>query len=714
MVQKEIRKKTKIYGAVAVLSAIVLVSMIYAFGSTSTILPSGQNPSGPGGTSTVGNLPNQILSGMKTFSSIDELRNYINNTSQQSYYFAGGPLDSQFFGSTTSISAPSYSLGVTQNLPSAAGTSSKAADSYSTTNVQVAGVDEPDTVKTDGQYIYTVSTSQNPGYYFGGYNLQTSNAIYIISANPQNPQIISKISLGNDTEPAGLFLSQDSSKLVVLASKYQVYAYANEPIPLYSTRLGVAMLGPYQSDVYTYINVYDISNKANPVLARNFTVTGSYFDSRMIDNYVYAVVSQPAIVYNNTVNLPAIYNGKNEYGLAPTSIYYTDMVQPSYYTFTSFFGMNILDNSQQPTNMTIMMGGASTMYVSTNNMYVTYPTWTSGGEYTSIYRVSINASQLTFEAQGNVTGYTINQYSMDEYNGYFRIATNFQNTTISKTFSSFQPKQMNNIYVLNSDLTTIGKLEGVAQNENLYAARFMGNRCFLVTFKQTDPFFVIDLINPVAPKVAGELKIPGYSSYLHPYDENHVIGLGSESQINSGWESTNVKLSLFDVTDINNPSEIANYMVQGNYTSSIALNDPKAFLFDLQKQLLVIPVSINNYYYYVNNSGSATSGSQTIQPPAPEVSPGAIISTTDSWQGAYVFNVNLNGGFTLKGTVTHLDPASLNSQGYLKDSSTYWNTQNNWITRSLYIGNTLYTMSNAQVKLNSLTDMTQIAQINLT
>jgi uncharacterized secreted protein with C-terminal beta-propeller domain len=555
MVQKEVRKKTKIYGTVAVLSAIILVSLIYAFGASPTIFPPNQTPS---------------VSGMKAFSSLQELKNYINNTSQQSTSFAGGPLDSQFFGEPAPVPAPasiSPSTGNSLNSPSVY--SAQSGESYSTTNVQVAGVDEADTVKTDGQYIYTVTTTQNTGYYFGGYNPQTSNAVYIINADPQNPQVISKISLGNDTEPAGLFLSSDGNKLVVIASKYQTYAYDNAPVPMLSSG-GVAMpmLSLYQADVYTYINVYDVSNKADPVLTRNFTVSGSYFDSRMIGNYVYVVVSQPAMDYNNSVTLPAIYNGDNECDISPTSVYYADMVAPSYYTFTSFFGINISDDTQQPTNMTVMMGGTSTMYVSQNNMYVTYPTWTDSGEFTSIYSVGINGTQLTFEAQGNVPGYVINQYSMDEYNGYFRVATNWQGNT-----------EMNNVYVLNSSLDIVGKLEGLAENEDLYAARFMGNTCYLVTFKQTDPFFVIDLSNPEAPKVAGELNIPGYSSYLQPYDANHVIGLGVENDT--------LKLSLFDVTDINNPTEIASYTVEANYSTSSALTDPKAFLFDLQKQLLV-------------------------------------------------------------------------------------------------------------------------------
>src|SRR5208337_3268631 len=217
-----------------------------------------------------------------------------------------------------------------------------------------------------------------------------------------------------------------------------------------------------------------------------------------------------------------------------------------------------------------------------------------------------NGTQLTFEAQGSVPGYTLNQYSMDEYNGYFRVATNWwQGNT-----------EINNIYVLDSNLSIVGKLEGLAPNENLYAARFINDTCYLVTSNQTDPFFVIDLSNPEAPKVAGELQIPGSSSYLQPYDANHVIGLGLENDT--------VKLSLFDVTDISNPTEIASYSVEGNYSSSTALNDPKAFLFDLQKQLLVIPVSINNYYI---NTGNNTSSSQAIPPLSPGISSGVIISS---------------------------------------------------------------------------------------
>ena len=457
------------------------------------------------------------------------------------------------------------------------------------------------------------------------------------------------------------------------------------------------MLAPYHADVYTFINVYDVTNKANPVLDRNFTVSGSYFNSRMIGNYVYAVVSQPAAVYNNDVILPTVYNGNAETNVPPSSIYYADMVEPSYFTYTSFFGINVLDDASQPTNMTVMMGGASTMYVSTNNMYVTYPTWTEGGQYTDIYRVSVNGAELKFEAQGSVPGYTINQYSMDENSGYFRIATNWQGETTS-SINKQRSAKINNVYVLDSNLTTVGKLEGLAEGENLHSVRFMGDKVYLVTFKKTDPLFVIDLSQPETPKVLGALHISGYSDYLHPYNENHLIGVGKETaESNMGdfaWYQ-GIKLALFDVSDVNSPTQLSKYIIGDRGTDSLALSDPKAFLFNKEKGLLVIPVSLA---LVDNSSGQAGDSSY-----------GHTV-----WQGAYVFSVSLNDGFVLKGTVTHIDSSLLNSQGYLKNPFSYYNNQNSEITRSIYIGNTLYTFSNSEVRLHSLTDMTQLATINLT
>ena len=675
MVQQEVKKKTRVYGTIAILSAMILVSLIYVFGSAPGFAPNvpGTNPDGTPTTNPDTNpstypTVNPAVSAMKTFASYEDLRNYLNANSQGTSAYGGGPLDQRFFSMDTK-GVPT----ITPVAPMAPSTTAESGgiygigySDYSTTNIQVAGVDEADMTKNDGAYIYTASNDYSTN----------QNYIYIVKAAPNDPRVIAKIPLSNNTYLAGMFLSQDSSKLIVIGSQYQYYALdAREPA-LGMPSLGIAA-SLYFNDVKTFINVYDITDKVHPTLTRNFTLSGSYFNSRMIGDYVYAVVSQSAYVYENTVPLPRVYTATSTAEIPATKVYYSDTANytdapNNYFTFTSFYGLNLKDTTQL-TNMTVLMGGASTMYVSLGNMYVTYPTWTNE-QSTSIYRVSIDKGTLIFQAKGAVPGSVLNQYSMDEDNGYFRLATtNWKDTT------------QNAVYVLNMNLTTVGALElkNTEVRETIQSARFIGNKAYIVTFQQKDPFFVLDMSNPTAPRMAGKLEIPGYSSYLHPYDENHIIGLG--------MENSTVKLSLFDVTNVNAPREMAKYIVQGDYTSSQALYEPKAFLFDKTKQLLVIPVSITQY-------GAITPG---ITEPG-----GKVISTQGGyWDGAYVFKLTVAGGFELRGGITHQNNTS---------SQQYWyGDYNQMVNRALYIDNTLYTVSNAKVKLNSLTDLTQIAEVKL-
>jgi uncharacterized secreted protein with C-terminal beta-propeller domain len=318
------------------------------------------------------------------------------------------------------------------------------------------------------------------------------------------------------------------------------------------------------------------------------------------------------------------------------------------------------------------------MYVSLGNIYVTYPIW-SNGRFTSIYRVSIDSGNLAFQAKGSVAGSVLNQYSMDEFNDYFRLATtNWKDTT------------QNAVYVLDMNLETVGALElkNAEVRETIQSARFIGDKAYVVTFEQKDPFFVLDMSNPAAPRVAGKLEIPGYSSYLHPYDENHIIGLG--------MENSTVKLSLFDVTNVNAPIEIARYTVEGDYSYSQALNEPKAFVFDKAKQLLVIPVSITNY--------GVVGGGGVVPPRTTDGVASTSVTQGGYWDGAYVFKLSVAGGFELRGGITH--QSDITQQ--------YWyGDYNMMVNRASYIGNTLYTVSNAKVKLNSLTNLTQIAEVKL-
>ncbi len=658
MVQREVRKKSWSFGIMAILLALSFSALIYyGYAPTAT---------------------------MKSFSSYNELNSFIENNTPKGYHASfDGPIDQQFRNNiNTQVKGGVGWMPVPSVAPMPAavtglsGLTFFSSPSYSTTNIQVAGVDEADVVKTDGYYIYLLSFSKN--------------SVYIINANPKNPEVLSRIAFDNSSSLAGIYLSQDSGKIAVLGSKYTLRSETH----YYSTGDSENKSYTYEyivpEDTKTFVKVYDISDKTHPILARDFAASGSYFNSRMIGNYVYAVVSQPVQVVNETVTLPFVNTGTEASSIPPSQIYYVDKGDNfyNYYSFTSIVGINIDNHAQSTANLTIMMGGASNIYVSSDNLYITYPgpitSSLLGGQSesnTEIHKVRLDGNTIVIDAQGNLPGSILNQYSMDEYNGYFRVAT----TSMRERFLQ------NNVYVLNMDLKVVGKLENLASGENIHSARFMSDKCYLVTFQKTDPLFVIDLSSPSYPTVLGELKIPGYSDYLHPFDETHIIGVGKDtveaSQGNFAWYQ-GLKLSLFDVSNVSAPQQIANIVIGDRGTDSSVLSDPKAFLFDYSKSLLVIPVNLA----LIN---------RTEYGPSPS-SYGTLV-----WQGAYVFRLTLSGGFELRGNVTHID-----SQKNLEEESIQTESSN-WITRSLYIDDTLYTISDQKVQLNSLQDMTYISRVEL-
>ncbi|MEK6861602.1 MAG: beta-propeller domain-containing protein, partial [Nanoarchaeota archaeon] len=243
-----------------------------------------------------------------------------------------------------------------------------------------------------------------------------------------------------------------------------------------------------------------------------------------------------------------------------------------------------------------------------------------------------------------------------------------------------EANSLNHVYVLDAeDLGIVGRLENLAPNEQIFAARFMGDRAYLVTFRRVDPLFVIDLSNPSNPEVLGKLKIPGFSDYLHPYDENHIIGIGKEVN-EEGWQQVQgVKLGLFDVSDPSNPKEIAKYEIGTTGTDSEALREHKAFLFSRDKNLLVIPILLTEHispYFGINYL----------------------------WQGAYVFDVSLDEGFKLRGRVTHTTPEYKEQYYYFSPIT---------VKRSLYMDDILYTVSDRAVKANRLDNLEEINSVKL-
>ncbi len=607
------------YGTTAMLIAIMLTAFAYNFGIQPIIQP--------------------LFSQVKTFTSYSELEIFLKNNMDKAETFA---LEPQILGLRAQEANLAGDL--------------EAAPAYSTTNIQVAGVDEADIVKTDGTYLYVVS----------------GNNVYIIDADPYSESpLIQKITL-NETYNPEIYIN--ANKLAVIGNHYSHPVYKTEPLTV-----GIY---PYVYTEEVIIKIYDLTDIRNPVLTRAINMNGTLAGSRMIGNYIYASIVQPAIspiAYpepdpssNEThlaIMLPQITTEGKTKEIQPTDIRYINVTDVSYY-FTTILALNINNDAQKPTHETFLAGTSSKMYVSQKNMYLTVANmnwWlirSDNGEFreeTLIYRVKLDQEKVAFEAHGSVPGYVLNQFSMDEYNGYFRVAT-----TVGWGESS-----TNNLYVLNMSLDVVGKLEGLATGERIYSARFMGSRAYLVTFRQIDPFFVIDLSNPTAPEVLGYLKIPGFSGYLHPFDENHVIGVGKQS--------SNVKLSLFDVTNVTAPSETAQpYIIKALWSDTSVLYDHKAFLFDKSKQLLALPISINEATWVDDTYYSNL-----------------------YWQGEYVFDISLRTGFELKGNVTHQ-----------ATTVEHWDSSH-WVKRALYIDNVLYTVSDKMIKMNSLVDLSLLKAIQL-
>ncbi len=551
-----------------------------------------------------------------------------------------------FGGVTGGIVRFDSTFAIVASAATSAKLAAQVAGDYSTTNVQVAGVDEADVVKTDGTYIY----------------LSKGDTVYIVLAYPaEEARLLTKIKF--DVEVSDLFVAGD--KLVVFTRGYgRVYTMSKG-----------GFAPTYMMDT-TAVYFYDISDRVNPVRERTYEAEGAYVATRLIGDYVYVISQKGAWVYRGVLELPAYSENGKICQVPVTNIYYYNGTDPSY-AYTTVASINAQDPGSPVASKTFLLGSSGTVFCSAEYLYLT----TGGYSSTGVHKIRLENGAIEGVADGSVPGWILNQYSMDESGGYFRIAT-----TTGQAWGVSTSR--NNVYVLDPDMKVVGTLEDLAPGEQIYSARFMGDRLYLVTFKKVDPLFVIDLSEPTAPRVLGKLKIPGYSNYLHPYDETHVIGLGKEAVDSEGgsfaWYQ-GVKLSLFDVSNVSAPVEVAKLEIGDRGTDSPALYDFKAFLFSRERNLLVIPIL-----------EAQVSGSYGVEPNAY----GDFV-----YQGAYVFQIDTEG-IALRGRITHLQGDELLKSGYWFDSESS-------VYRSLYIGENLYTISGAMVKINSLGDLSELKAIPL-
>lgn len=569
-----------------------------------------------------------------------------------------------------------YNPGTFTRASTAAGSAqsngaSSTTPSHSETNQQVTGIDELDTVKNDGQYIYTI----------------TNNTVAIVQAYPTTEaRLVSKITVAGTLQ--GIFSVGDKLVVVTEIPGYSYPYYGGgAKLPAVgggSQPTGIDTIYPIQSSGTTSLFVFNVRNHATPVITTRVDVNGTLAGARLIGSDVYLVTTQPVYCYGKILLPEHIVNGQLE-ETVPTQVYHSDIVDQGY-SLTTILGLDTTQSSPSPTAKIYLIGTTSTIYVSLHDIYLTQPVWSQSQE-TIVHRIAINNLAIAYEATGTVPGHILNQFSMDEYNGYLRLATtNCCDQTggpLRVAYWSIS-QQETNVYVLDKNLHITGKLEGLSPGEQIYSARFMDDKAHLVTYKRMDPLFVIGLQDPTRPIVLGQLSITGVSDYLQPYDETHLIGIG-QSGTDVAWENAvrfmGLKISLFNVADPNQPVETSRYVVGGPGTSSPAINDHKAVLFDKSLNLLVIPVEVtaqsqNTTYWY------------SYQP---------------IWQGAYVFNIAPNSGIVFKGGITQLQNGQLPT----------WQDNSLFITRAMYIGSVLYSISNSMVQMNSLSDLTELGSVSL-
>lgn len=583
---------------------------------------------------------------------------------------------------------------------------------FSRTNVQVEGVDEADVVKTDGHYLYQVNDRR---------------VIIVQAYPPQEMKLVSLLEFGGEAwQPRELYV--DDRYLVVIGSGFGPVA-VNSP----ATAVGGAegkKVAPAKPDLFppvpvqrttTKAVIFDITNKAKPQLVRQVELEGQYVSSRKIGASVYLVANKYLNYYRimkgDASDAIPVYRdsalASGDFIAIPFGEirYFPGPLDPNYLLLAGFN----LDRPQEPVEVSTYLGVGQNVYASLQNLYVAAPYFDEksrentgstpaarpgirapvplGTLDTIIYKFSLNQGRLSYQGQGVVPGTLLNQFSMDEYNGYFRIAT-----TRGNPWGQGENTSKNNIYILDANLKLKGKLEDIAPGERIYSARFMGNRGYLVTFKTVDPLFVVDLRDPAAPGILGALKIPGYSDYLHPYDENHLLGFGKETvELPRKDAQGNVtgtlafylgmKMALFDVTDVEHPSEKFREIIGDRGTDSELLHNHKALLFDREKNLLAFPVQVME----IKDKPAAGSGAPSSAPVPVPPPYGQFV-----FQGAYVYNIDLVHGFTFKGRITHLT-----QEEYLQ-AGTYGYDKGKNVERILYIDNTLYTLSKRMVKANAL------------
>lgn len=419
---------------------------------------------------------------------------------------------------------------------------------YSGTNLQVQNVDEGDVVKTDGTYIYTSSADT-----FG-------SSIRIYKADGKNTKKLTELTV-ESVNISEMYL-KDHFLVLVGSGWEKPSTSAKKKSSGASTENGIQQEN-------TLVMVYDITDIENPKQTFRKNQSGIYSNSRISGNhlYTYSVMTAESAEKKDK---PKCYIPSVGGSLVPED----RLVIPSGVSSHAYMVFTSLDitGGEDFTDSLSILGGDGICYVSEENIYIASPT----ADYTktTISRFHYQDGKLTDNGEKTFRGKILNQFSMDEYEGKLRFVATTDNPDRTKT--------SNGLYVLDENMELLGKVDRLAKSERIYSSRFMGDKAYFVTYRETDPVFLVDLSDPSKPVVKDKLKIPGFSEYLQGYGEGLMLGIGSN--ISNDWDAQ-IKLTMFDISSDTNVREIHTKLLEME-TYSLAGKNHKAILADPGKNLI--------------------------------------------------------------------------------------------------------------------------------
>lgn len=477
------------------------------------------------------------------------------------------------------------------------------ASGYSETNVRQTGVDEGDIVKTDGRYLYIVK--------------ENSEEVSIVDTSRDNMKEVSSIQADEDMQIQELYLQTEEKNMVLICT----------------------------SGEKTEAVTYRVEDPAHPVEAGRVAQSGWCHSTRMAEGILYlfssySVLGNPIDKDSPETFVPLV----NEKVIRETDICLPQESRGCMYLIVTSVDMKQPD---QAADSKAMLTEGGELYVSNDNIYY-YETVYENSFFdqnrteTTIRRMAYNKGKLMPEAQGSIGGYINDSFSIDEYEGYLRIVTT--------------EEESNSVYILDMKLEETGAIRGLAKDERVYSARFMGDTGYFVTFRETDPLFSVDLSDPEKPEIIGSLKIPGFSDYLHPYGDGKLLGIGmnvdEKTQVTDG-----VKLTMFDISDPRNVKEENTFILEHVYSTDVSY-DYKAALAEPEQNLI------------------------------------GFAGNTEAEDRYYIFSYDSEKGFQLK----------------MEEEI---NGENMWGSRGVRIGQKLYVVSGNIIEVYSLRDYNKVGDIIL-